>query len=70
VSPNRLSLAVAVFVLMAGSVQAKVSCEEFKARVNKTLRDEGKTLLRWDATSSTRGFNSSKPSAGIKAIIE
>ena len=70
VSPNRLSLAVLVFALMIGPAQSKVSCDEFKAKVNKILRDEGRILLKWDASSSSKGFNSSNASAGIKVNME
>jgi hypothetical protein len=70
VSPNGLPLAILVFALMAGPAQAKVPCEEFKAKVNKVLRDEGRILLKWDASPSSKGFNSSNSSAGIKVSIE
>ncbi|MBB4039933.1 hypothetical protein GGR34_001580 [Microvirga flocculans] len=64
-------IAAVVASLMAGTAHARVSCEDFKAKVNDTLQGQGKTALEWERASSFKGFNSVNPSAsGIKAAIE
>lgn len=58
------------FILMTGTAQAKISCEQFKDRINEILEKEGKTALVWGSARSFNGFDSVNPTAGIKAAIE
>jgi hypothetical protein len=67
---SKLSIVILPFILVAGAAQAKVSCEDFKTKMNEVLQEKGKTPLEWEAAESFNGFNNSNPLAGIKAAIE